>query len=295
MSETVSIVCFSGTGGAQRVAQAFAASLARRGHLVNPIALDSSSHIAHAPNEVSLLGASSSVILVFAVHAFDAPEPVYRWLETATGDSKRTAVISVSGGGEAWPNTGCRENVICALTEKGFSVTYEKMMVMPCNWVFSVTDDVAMHLLAAVPAKTEKILDRFLSGSTRRTGHRQSWLRRTISTLEKRGARQFPRKIRVTERCNACLWCVRHCPVNNIACSEGKPRFGGACVMCFRCVYGCPKGAIAANDFQVLKKGFDLCAVERRMTGKSLPPVETCCQGLLWAGVRRYLNDEDGY
>lgn len=293
MNETLSIVSFSGTGGAQRIAQAFSASLTIRGYLVNSIALDSSSHIVHAADEDMLFAASSSVILIFAVHAFDAPEPVYRWLATTEGGSKRTAVISVSGGGEVWPNTGCRDRVIRALTGKGFSVTYEKMMVMPCNWIFAVDDEIAMHLLNAVPGKTEKILDRFLGGSSRRTNHRLSWLRRYISALEKRGARQFPQKIRITEHCNACLWCVHHCPVNNIAFVDGKPRFGADCIMCFRCVYGCTQGAMLANDFQVLKKGFDLSAVERRMAGKALRPVKECCKGVFWNGVRRYFNDED--
>jgi len=295
MSETISVVYFSGTGGTQRVAQAFAASLTRKGYIVNNIALDSSSHIVHSADEDSLFDASKTIILIFAVHAFDAPEPVYRWLEKTEGDGKRTAVISVSGGGELWPNTGCRERIICTLTAKGFSVAYEKMMIMPCNWVFSIEDEIAMHLINNVSDKTEKILDSFLSGNTRRTNHHLSRFRRYISKLEKNSTRQYPKKIQVLECCNACLWCVLHCPVNNIALVDNRPQFGADCVMCFRCIYGCPQDAIKANDFQVLKKGFNLRAIERRMAGKSLCPIEECCKGFLWSGVLHYLNDEDGY
>jgi Fe-S-cluster-containing hydrogenase component 2 len=90
---------------------------------------------------------------------------------------------------------------------------------------------------------------------------------------------------------------VDHCPVGNIRLDEQRqtPVFSNDCVMCFRCVYGCPRKAMHANDFQVLKAGFDLWGVEKRMADKALKPVAQCCKGIMWAGVRRYLDDSDGY
>jgi hypothetical protein len=63
--------------------------------------------------------------------------------------------------------------------------------------------------------------------------------------------------------------------------------------MCFRCVYGCPSHALHSKNFMVLKGGFDLAAVERRIQGVPLPPVEKCCKGWAWKGVRKYLLDQD--
>ena len=224
-------------------------------------------------------------------------EPVYRWLESVSGKGRRTAVISVSGGGEAWPNTGCRQQIIARLTEKGFAVDYEKMMVMPCNWVFPVNDGIAMHLLQAAPGKVEKIVEKFLGGQRRQIDHRLSWMRKKVSELEKSGARHFTEKIAIDEKCNGCAWCADHCPAGNIRLDEQHqtPIFSDDCVMCFRCVYCCPRKAMHAYDFQVLKGGFDLRGVEKHMAGKALKPAAECCKGIMWAGVRRYFDDSDGY
>jgi ferredoxin len=297
MAQNASVVYFSGTGGVQHVAEAFVVALRRCLSDVLALPLDYSSACVHEENEKARFEASDAMILVYAVHAFDAPEPVYRWLDGVSGKGRRTAVISVSGGGEAWPNTGCRQQIIARLTERGFAVDYEKMMVMPCNWVFPVNDDIAMHLLQAVPGKVDKIVTKFLAGQQRRFDHRLSWMRKKVSKMEKRSARYFTEKIVIDEKCNGCAWCVAHCPVGNIRIDEQRqtPFFGNDCVMCFRCVYGCPRKAMHANDFQVLKDGFDIRGVEKRMAGKTLKPAAECCKGILWAGVRRYLDDSDGY
>jgi ferredoxin len=60
--------------------------------------------------------------------------------------------------------------------------------------------------------------------------------------------------------------------------------------MCFRCVYSCPNKAIKSKSFQVLKCGFNISELEKRMEGVELEPVEKCCKG---APVRKYLLDND--
>jgi len=47
-------------------------------------------------------------------------------------------------------------------------------------------------------------------------------------------------------KCDQCQWCVRHCPVGNIA-LQPTPVLGGACIRCYRCLTGCPKEAFSAN------------------------------------------------
>jgi ferredoxin/flavodoxin len=295
--QKVSVVYFSGTGGTKRVAEASVAALKKRSHEVLALPVDQSSKCRHEDQERASFEASDAMMLVFAVHAFDAPEPVYRWIEGVSGNGRRTAVISVSGGGDVWPNTGCRQRLIARLTEKGFIVDYEKMMVMPCNWVVPVNDDMAMHLIQAVAGKVDQIVERFLAGEKRHSPQQLSWLRKKISEQEKIGARSFAQKMTLDENCSGCGWCADYCPVNNIRLDEERkiPLFGDNCVMCFRCIYGCPRKAMHSEDFQVLKIGFDLKAVERRMAGKELKPVAECCKGIAWSGVRRYLDDSDGY
>jgi len=295
--QKVSVVYFSGTGGTKRVADAFVAALKQRLLEVMALPIDCSSQCHHEDDEQARFEASDAMILVYAVHAFDAPQPVYRWIEGVSGNGRHTAVISVSGGGDVWPNTGCRQRLIASLTEKGFVVDYEKMMVMPCNWVVPVNDDMAMHLIQALPGKVDKIVGKFLAGEKRHCLQQLSWLRRKISEQEKIGARSFAQKMTIDEKCSGCGWCADYCPVNNIRLDEERqiPLFSDDCVMCFRCIYGCPRKAIHSEDFQVLKVGFNLKGVETRMAGKELKPVTECCKGIAWSGVRRYLDDSDGY
>jgi len=290
-----SVIYFSGTGGTTRVAKVIESSLLNRNYQVNLIPIDQSASAVHSTNELEILKTCSTAILVFAVHAFDAPEPVYQWISQIMCNNLSTAVISVSGGGEVWPNIGCREDVIKLLESRGFNVTYEKMIVMPCNWVFKTDDNLSMHLINEMPNKVEKILDKILDKTIRRTNHHKGWFARKITLVEKKKALRFAQGFKISERCNSCQWCVKHCPVNNIQLVNNRPVFLNKCVMCFRCVYGCKMGAIKTKDFQVLKEGFDLNAIETRMKNKALKPIDKCCKGIIWSGVRKYLNDEDGY
>lgn len=81
--------------------------------------------------------------------------------------------------------------------------------------------------------------------------------------------------------------------MNNIEMRDKTPYFKDRCVMCFRCVYACPSKAIKSKSFQVLKNGYSLSDLEKRMEGVELELVEKCCKGILWAPMRRYLLDKD--
>lgn len=288
--QTIQIVYFSGTGGARRVAEAFADNLKSRGLETALTALDVS-----RKEQAEPYARPDLLILVFALHAFDAPAPVYAWAESAHLGGVRAAVISVSGGGEHWPNTGCRNRICKTLESGGATVVYEKMMVMPCNWVFSLGDEAAMHLLQAVPDKVQKILDAVLAGHIRRTKGKMDGARAWVAMQEKAGASRFPQTICVSDTCTGCGWCARNCPTGNIAVSGGMPSFSDKCVMCFRCVYGCPIKALGSKNFMVLRGGFDLESLEKRMGSVKLPPVDKCFGGAMWKSARDYLLDKDGY
>lgn len=287
------IVYFSGTGGVQRVAQAFGTALTERGVPVAYIPLDVSMKGNGSDGESRQVAESSPVLLLFAVHAFDAPAPVYAWIEGAPLQGKTVAVISVSGGGEVWPNTGCRRGCIEAIEAKGGQVLYEKMMCMPCNWLLPISDQLAMHLINALPQKVNGILDDVFKGTARRTTYKKGAVRSHISRWEKDGARKFGQTLRVTPSCTGCGHCARHCPVGNITMVEKLPVFQERCIACFRCVYACPTHALLSKNIMVLKKGFSISAVEKRMAGVTLAPVAQCCRGWAFKGIREYLLEGD--
>lgn len=306
----VEVVFFSGTGGTKRIAEAFISELKRRGKTVTLKNLgagrmteskgemiQSEWVVQSAESAQSSPGNGSAepelYLVVYPVYAFDAPKPVYYWAETIAKEAagKLAAVISVSGGGEVWPNTGCRFNFCRRLEEKGLRVIYDNMMCMPANMMAEVSDHLAMQLIRAIPEKVDHTLNDIFSGRVKRTRHRKSPLRNYLTNLENQNSGRFAQELELAEDCKGCGWCARNCPMENIAISEQtrKPVFSDHCTICMRCVYGCPQHALHSKSSMVFKKGFDLDALERRMEGVALEPVEKCCKGIAFIGVKNYL------
>ena len=285
--QTAHIVFFSGTGGTARCAAHLCEALAARGVKVTLTELGPAPA---APVQAEFL------FLLYPVYAAGAPQPVAEWISAAPGGhGSHAAVLSVSGGGEVTPNTACRVRTIRQLARRGYTVTYERMLVMPANFLMAYGDALTARLLRAAPAMAALAADEVLAGVTRRTRpHAWDRLISGLCRIEHIGSRYFGRGLYAGDACNGCGLCARRCPRANIRMEGGRPAFGGQCVICFRCVYGCPQKAIRAKygQFAILKEGFDLDAAERRMAGaEALPPVEEVAKGAALSGVRKYLRD----
>jgi ferredoxin/flavodoxin len=288
------VAYFSGTGGTEKIALAFERELKSRGIEARTISLDYGEVKGNREGIGEMINLCDCLVLAFPVHAFDAPKPVYDWINTIGHSGKKAVVVSVSGGGEGWPNIGVRENVCGRLRDRGFDVIYEKMMIMPSNWLVRTGEYAAMWLLKVMPEKVGMIIDDVLSGKKRLSAKKKSGFQRLLSGLEKDGARSFGKQIKIGSSCNSCGWCSRKCPVENIGMDGGKPVFKDDCIMCFRCIYGCPQHAMSSGNFMVLKSGYDLDGLERKMLDTVLPPVDRCVRGLLWLNLKKYiLNKEE--
>lgn len=282
----VKIAYFSGTGNTARVAGILEKELIGRGISVVKSEIRAGNIVSDEKEDL--------LVLLFAVHAFNSPAAVYNWINSLPNNNRPipAAVISVSGGGEMTPNTACRVSSIRKLEKKNYTVVYEKMVVMPSNWVVKTPDGLAVRLLEILPLKVEHIADDLLAGAVRRT--RPKLVDRIISRageIEKTGTKFFGQKIRVNRNCNGCGWCANRCPANNIRMSGNRPVFGRECFLCLRCIYGCPNNALTAGilKFIILKDGYDLKDIEKRMKGIKPAPLEDLAQGYLWKGVREYL------
>lgn len=290
----IEVVYFSGTGGTRRIADAFVKELEQRGKHVTVTDLGAGVN-EEAQNKQSA-AESEFYLVVFPVYAFDAPKPVYHWVETLdrTTAGKKAAVISVSGGGEGWPNTGCRSNLCKRLEDQGLQIVFDSMMCMPANMLAEVNDHLAMQLIRIIPSKVNQALDMILSGEIRRTRHHKSALRNYLTGLENNNSGRFAKELQISDECAGCGWCAKNCPTQNITIdgTTNKPVFADKCTICMRCVYGCPMHAMSSKSRMVFKKGFDLDALEERMAGIELEPVEKCCRGIAFSGVKKYLQNK---
>ncbi|MFW6015150.1 MAG: EFR1 family ferrodoxin [bacterium] len=203
--------------------------------------------------------------------------------------------MSVSGGGDVWPNSACRVGIIKKLQKKNFNITYERMLVMPSNWITSTKKQLAIRLLKVLPSKTDQIVKEVLEGKKRRTKPKIGGRILTrLFKLEKLGAKIFAKGFKVRQNCNGCGWCASSCPMNNIKMREKKPVFKWNCVACLRCIYGCPQNAIYTKiySFIVLKEGYNLNKIEKEMFEIELEPIENINVGFLFKGVKEYLMEE---
>jgi len=247
------------------------------------------------------LSDSDFLVIVFPVHAFDAPAPIFDFVARLNAEQRcNTAVFSVSGGGDVISNRACRERLIRKLERKGFTVVYEAELTMMSNFLFPTPPPAATALLHILPEKCALVVDHLQAGIDCRIQpplfDRMCSL---IGPLERSRSGQglFGRHIRAGSACTACAWCVKSCPRGNIIMHNGIPSFGEKCVICFRCLYGCPQNALRAEvgQFLLIKEGYSLKALldyAKDQKPDEEKPLADELKGFLWAGVRNYLGLE---
>lgn len=282
---SVKIVYYTGTGSTAMVAQSFRESLVKEGCSCTVEKI--TNELDFKRNDYNLL------VLIFPVHAFNAPELVYQWINRHYNVNKiAAAVISVSGGGEISPNTACRISSIKRLTAKGFQVVYEAMFVMPSNILVATKEPLATMLLRVLPGKVKLVVNDILTGVYRKsTPLMRDRLFSIIGEMEKPASRFWGRFIKALDYCNGCGWCAQNCPSHNITIMEGKPRFANRCNMCLKCIYGCQRKALTPGicKYIIIKAGYDLNYLAEKALLNQDADVDELARGYLWSGVKKYL------
>jgi len=286
----IRLVYYSGTGGTRIVADRFATQLRERGATVTIQRL--------MAGEPEATGEYDLLLVLYAVYAFNAPEPVYEWIKNLPGQQgKPAAVISVSGGGEMSPNTACRSKTIRMLEKKGYAVHYENMLVMPSNIAIATKAPLDKMLLDVLPHKVDNIIDEITRGIVRRKApHLIDRALASMGGLERLGGHAFGKRIRVSAECNGCGHCAANCPSGNIAMNDGRPVFATKCFFCMNCMYCCPRKALSPGigKIAVIKTGLDLDKLAAApAAGKmSAEQLKKIAPGIAWVAVRKYITEE---
>ena len=256
--KNIRIDYYTGTGGSKLIARLLADKLKNDNNNVevNRIFRDNISEVKQLENDY--------YILIFPVHSFCAPKPIYEWVEHLSGNRCKTAVISVSGGGNVISNTACRCKTVKLLKKSNFNVIFEEMVRMPNNWMKAPNQKKCTTILSKIPKKIDKIAQTVISEKRRKKII--YWIDYLISALgeaEKKATNKFGNEIKVLNTCTGCGLCAKNCCSSNIQIEndlQGKPKFGNRCDMCLGCVYNCPQKALQPTygAFQVDKNGYDL-------------------------------------
>lgn len=250
---------YTGTGGSEMAAKQIAFELTAKGCVVALNRIIRDQFVASDNFDY--------YILLFAVHSFNAPQPVFEWVQKLDGRRRKCAVIAISGGGEVISNTACRRKIIECLSLANFEVAYEDMIRMPNNWMSVPKHEKCETILKQLPIKVTEISDAIFEQRKQRKS--PFWIDILISAAgqcEKMVTKKFGQGIKVTDNCTGCGLCAQRCCSSNIVVENGQAIIGDRCDMCLGCIYGCPQKALVATyaGFQVDKKGYNLKTMQKK-------------------------------
>lgn len=287
--KNIQIIYFSGTGGTKRASELLAESFIDQNVSVNIYEINHS--LEYTSQKTDLL------IILYPVYALNAPKPVYSFIQSLHIVKKiPAAIISVSGGGEITPNTASRLHCIRRLTDKGYRVVYEGMLVLPSNIFVATPDDLSARLLQILPSKVDQIRNDLLNGVIKQTNPNLfNRFFSFIGEVEKLEITSwiFGKNIQVSSTCTRCGLCQKGCPMGNITLSGKLPMFGSKCVLCLKCIYFCPKKALLprVGKFIILKKGYNLTLMDNKSFHNSSMKNDKRFHSYVYKGIMKYLYD----
>lgn len=283
---SILIAYYSGTGSTAMAAKCLAQIFERKGILAKRQLI----RAGDVPNTKKY----DMLLMLYPVYALNAPRGVYQWIrKMPAGDGTLAAVVSVSGGGEIFPNTACRVGAIRRLKKNGYNVFYENMLVMPANFAYGYEHPLPELLVQTLPQKASAMADEICGQAKRRT--RPLLIDRLLATLcvpERLFAGLHGRFHSVSTSCNACGWCANNCPAGNIHMKDGKPSFSFKCQICMKCLYFCPKKAISPGfcKWIVLKDGFPIEEWKKSTIDLEKIDLDHLTKGYAMSGARAYLR-----
>jgi flavodoxin/ferredoxin len=234
------IVYFSGTGNTARIAEDLQREFQAQNAQCEILPME---QVTQA--KVSLdIQAWDLIGIGFPVHAMDAPQIVYDFLELLPQCRKNYFLFKTAGS--AFLQGGSTRRLREKLAFKGLRLSHEQLYVMPPN-AFGTANQ----------SKVDKRYYQSLELVKRSAGEILAGIKHRVpeaplaaacyafAGLEKHGAAQASKRWQVNEDCNLCGLCAKQCPTENIRIEEGKITFGDSCLLCLRCWWNCPQRAIS--------------------------------------------------
>lgn len=203
----------------------------------------------------------SNFILMFPIHGFGAPALVLDWINSLPYSDKKVVIITTAADFISL-NKSATQRAIKMLEIKGYHVCYDRIVVMPPNFVMSYPDEFAKQLYEIAKIKVNHIIKELDNNIKRR--YNNSVYTKIIRPIyfgeSKIASKAFGKSLSTNEACTKCLICVKLCPCDNIEMTDDNIIFNDKCMMCMRCVYSCPEKAIESSnaEFTILSKGYNL-------------------------------------
>jgi ferredoxin len=245
------IVYFSPTGNAKHLAKKLAMHIGLSPADLLPLEFTD-------PEE---LKQNKHLVLIHAVHGFNAPRTVKRFVKNLP--EKRFDIISLIAVGcsDNWMNAAVSLDLKKQLIKKGYSIAIDEVMAMPLTFIMNFPEKLNFELIAKAERNIETLCKQLELGEvTNRVVERKSKVLNLLGKGESPAARLFGLELYANKNCDSCSICWTNCPEKNISQKNKKPKFGFSCSMCMRCIYNCPQKAISprVSKFIPIKNGYSL-------------------------------------
>jgi len=268
--KTVGIYYFSGTGNTKKIIELLADELEKNNCAVTLYSVEDllKSQMSIDFDKYDLIG------LAYPIYGFGTPDIISRLIDQMPDGEGRNLFLLKTGADFISINHNASTEQIEILEMKNFNVFYDRIIVMPSNWLVAYDDRIVKQLYNCAAVKVKHMCREILELKRRRykTGIFLRKLSLGISYLEKNyGSAYFGKSLRANQNCNLCSLCIQKCPNQNISIAGDSLNFGDQCLWCMRCIYSCPSKAIESKgmNFFILKKGYDLQKILEDVTVKS--------------------------
>ncbi len=211
------------------------------------------------------LAKTDQLIIIYSIHAFNAPRTVRRFVKALPADLCKSVSLLAVGCNETWINSASNIDIRKMLEHKGYSILLDEVLAMPLTFVTSFPEPLAKKMITKAESKIIKISNSLNENKPSEVNIPiKSKILQKIGRSEDFAARQFGLELHATKSCVSCGICVENCPEKNIHFNSKKiPKFGFSCMMCMRCIYECPEKAITPyiSKFVPIKNGYSLNSI----------------------------------
>ncbi len=202
------------------------------------------------------------LIILFAIHAFNAPRTVKRFVKMMPSNKfKKVSLIAV-GCNTSWVNNAASKEIRKILASKSYNIVVDDIIAMPLTFIMSFPEDVIKDQIDSAHKVIEKLSSDIINSVvSKKQISLKSHVIHGIGRVEPFASRFFGLELHAKKSCIKCGLCVKECPEQNIQMKDnGKLKFGFKCMMCMRCLYNCPTKSITPriSKFIPIKKGYSL-------------------------------------
>lgn len=265
--KSVVIYYFSGTGNTKMVSEMVKAHFEASNIGITLISIEKQlkSTIPIDMSKYDMLG------LAYPIYGLGTPAIVDSFIKKLPPGKGLKVFIFLTGADYISLNHNASTKLIKELEKLNYSVFYNRIIVMPSNWLIKYSDSLVKQLVLCAQKKVENMCNEILNLKRRRynTGGIIKYISLSIAFLEKRyGSKQFGMSLRIKNSCNHCGICVSNCPTDNIIEEGNSFIFLNKCIFCMRCIYRCPKNSIESKGFgfSILKDGYNIDKVLQDVT-----------------------------